>query len=84
MKSYILSKKLTSHWWKVPHVDKLSVSTLEGSVRPWGSGALGLLTNLSTDRYKGETMLNSDQVRYRCTALVQCTVVVQCTVTVHY
>ena len=56
--------------------------------RPWkvvsGSGALGLLTNLSSDRYTGETMLISDQVRYRCTALVQCTVVVQCTVTVHY
>ena len=39
MKSYILSKKLTLHWWKVAHVDKLSVSTLEGSVRLWGLGA---------------------------------------------
>ena len=50
MKSYFSSNTLTSHWWKVPHVEEFSVSTLEGSVRPQGPGALGLLSNSKDTR----------------------------------
>ena len=48
MKSYFSSSTLTS--WKVPHVEEFSVSTLEGSVRPQGPGALGLLSNSKDTR----------------------------------
>ena len=50
MKSYFSSNTLTSHWWKDPHVKEFSVSTLEGSVRPQGPGALRLLSNSKDTR----------------------------------